>query len=135
MSWRESLIRISSFEVEMLQKRLADVVERRSAAEMRLIILEAEGEAEIAHANADAQAGWYRAGFLEALRARRSTLHGEIGALNAEEAGARDALAEAFEALKRFEHVAEAARVVELKAEARREAVVMDELGLRRRTR
>lgn len=135
MSWKESLIRISSYEVEMLQRRLADVVARRADAELRLVILAAESEAEIAHADQDAQAGWYRAGFLQAMRNRRAAAQGDINALTAEEAGARDALAEAFEALKRFEHIAEAARLAAVKEESRRETVALDELGLRRKAR
>jgi flagellar protein FliJ len=135
MSWKESLIRISSYEVEMLQRRLADVVERRCEAELRLVVLDADSEAEIVHADRDAQAGWYRAGFLQAMRQRRANLQGEIAGLGAEEAGARDALAEAFEALKRFEHVAETARLAAVKEEARRETVALDELGLRQRAR
>ena len=135
MSWKESLIRISSYEVEMLQRRLADVVARRADAELRLVILAAESEAEIARADQDAQAGWYRAGFLQAMRNRRAAAQGDINALAAEEAGARDALAEAFEALKRFEHIAEAARLAAVKEESRRETVALDELGLRRRAR
>src|SRR5580698_7088656 len=111
MSWRESLIRISNYEVEMLQKRLSEVVDRRAQAELRLIVLAAEAEAEITRADQDAQAGWYRAGFLQAMRGRRANLEGEIAVLKSEEAGARDALAEAYEALKRFEHVAESARM------------------------
>ncbi|HEY3888697.1 MAG TPA: flagellar export protein FliJ [Caulobacteraceae bacterium] len=135
MSWKESLIRISSYEVETLQRRLADVVARRGDAELRLIILAAESEAEIVSADQDAQAGWYRAGFLQAMRNRRAAAQGEIAALTAEEAGARDALAEAFEALKRFEHIAEAARLAAVKEESRRETVALDELGLRRKAR
>jgi flagellar FliJ protein len=135
MSWKESLIRISSYEVEMLQRRLADVVARRADAELRLVILAAESEAEIARADQDAQAGWYRAGFLQAMRNRRAAAQGDINALVAEEAGARDALAEAFEALKRFEHIAEAARLAAVKEESRRETVALDELGLRRKAR
>jgi flagellar FliJ protein len=135
VSWQDSLIRISNHEIEGLQKRLAEVVERRTDAEMRLVILEAEAEVEIVRADQDAQAGWYRAGFLQAVRARRATLQGDIGSLIAEEAGARDALQEAFEALKKFEHVAELSRAAAAKVEARREAVILDDLGLRRRSR
>jgi flagellar FliJ protein len=135
MSWRESLIRISTYEIETLQRRLADVVERRSGAELRLVVLEAEAEAEILFADRDAEAGWYRAGFFAATRTRRAALQGEIAALEAEEAGARDALSEAFEALKKFEQVAENARLADVKAEARREAVVLDDLGARKRAR
>ena len=75
MSWRKSLIRISTYEIETLQRRLADVVERRSSAELRLVVLEAEAEAEILFADRDAEAGWYRAGFLAATRTRRAALH------------------------------------------------------------
>ena len=135
MSWKESLVRISSYEVEMLQRRLAEVAARRADAELRLVILAAEAEAEIARADQDAQAGWYRAGFLQAMRNRRAAVQAEIAALAAEEAGARDALAEAFEALKRFEHIAETARLAAVKEEARRETVALDELGLRKRAR
>ena len=75
MSWREVPIRISTYEIETLQRRLADVVERRSSAELRLVVLEAEAEAEILFADRDAEAGWYRAGFLAATRTRRAALH------------------------------------------------------------
>ena len=135
MSWRQSLIRISNYEVEMLQKRLSEVVDRRAQAELRLIVLAAEAEAEITRADQDAQAGWYRAGFLQAMRGRRANLEGEIAVLKSEEAGARDALAEAYEALKRFEHVAQTARVAAVKEEARRETLALDEMGLRQRAR
>jgi flagellar protein FliJ len=135
MSWRESLIRISNYEVETLQKRLAEVVERRTLAELRLVMLEADAEVEIVRADADAQAGWYRAGFLASVRSRRATTQGDIDTLLAEEAGARDALSEAFEALKRFEHVAETARVAAVKVEARRDAVILDDLGQRKQAR
>jgi flagellar FliJ protein len=135
MSWQDSLIRISNHEIEGLQRRLAEVVERRTGAELRLVFLEAEAEIEIVSADSDPQGGWYRGGFLEAVRARRASLQDEIVGLAAEEAGARDALSEAFEALKKFEHVAELSRVAAAKAEARREAVVLDDLGLRQRVR
>lgn len=135
MSWKESLIRISHYEVDTLQKRLAEVVERRYRAEMRLVVLEAEAELEIVRANEDVQAGWYRAGFLQSVRLRRAAAQGEIDAMSAEEAGARDALSEAFEALKKFEHVAETARLAAVKEEARRDTMALDELGLRQRAR
>jgi len=106
-----SLIRISTHEVETLQKRLADIVDRRTHAELKLAVLEAEGESELRNARADAEAGWYMAGFREGLKVRKAAALETIDTLALEEAGARDALAEAFEALKKYEHVAEAARV------------------------
>jgi flagellar FliJ protein len=44
-------------------------------------------------------------------------------------------LAEAFETQKKYEQVAESARLVELKETARRETAALDELGLRRASR
>jgi len=35
MTWRESLIKIANHEVDTLQKRVAEIVERREAAQMR----------------------------------------------------------------------------------------------------
>jgi len=130
-----SLIRISTHEVEALQKRLADIVDRRTGAELKLAILEAEGEAEMQNARADAEAGWYMAGFREGLRQRKAAAQAVLDALAMEEEGARDALAEAFEALKKYEHLAEASRMAARKEAGRRETAALDELGLRRAAR
>ena len=40
-NWAQSLIRISNYEVETLQKRLAEITARRASAEMRIAVLEA----------------------------------------------------------------------------------------------
>src|SRR5579885_661937 len=107
MSWRESLIRISNHEVETLQKRLGEIVHRKSLAEMKLSVLEAEIESEREQAR---QGGldvyWSLQGFLEGAKHRRVDIETQIDAIAQEEAGARDALNEAFERLKKFEHVA-----------------------------
>lgn len=127
-----SLIRISTYEVEDLQKRLAEIVDRRTAVEIQLAVLEAEGESELQNARADAEAGWYMAGFREGLKVRKAKAQAAIDAIALEEQGARDALAEAFEALKKYEHVAESAKVAARKEAGRRETAALDELGLRR---
>ena len=57
----------------------------------------------------------------------------DLGELEAEEEGARDALTGAFEELKKFEHVAELSRLERLAAAERRESAAFDALGLRRR--
>ena len=77
MSWAQSLIKLSTYEVEVLQKRMAEIAERRMAAEMKLAMLEAEGEAEAMRARQDAEAGWYQIGFWEGLRARKAMAKGE----------------------------------------------------------
>lgn len=132
MSWAQSLIKLSTYEVEVLQKRLAEIAERRMGAEMKLAFLEAEGEAEAMRAREDAEAGWYQVGFWEGLRARKAMVQVDIDRIALEEAGARDALALAFEEQKKYEQVAENIRLAQRKEAARLETAALDELGLRR---
>jgi flagellar FliJ protein len=133
MTWRQSLIRISTYEVEVMQKRLAEVADRRAHAEMRLAVLEAEAEAEMDHARRDGDAAMRLGAYMVGVRQRRGRIQDEIVQIGHEETGARDALAEAFEAMKKFEQVAEMARVAEAREAGRRETAELDELGLRAR--
>ena len=135
MSWAHSLIKLSSYEAEVLQKRLAEVVDRRVVCELKLAMLEAEGEAEAVFNAQEAAAGIYRAGFLDGLRIRKARIQDEINVILIEEQGARDALGEAFEAQKKYEHIAEHLAVAERKETGRRETAALDELGLRRAAR
>jgi flagellar FliJ protein len=132
VKWADQLIKLSNFELELLQTRLAGVVERRTRAELKLAVLIAGGEAEIAIARIDPEAARSLAAYTEGLKQRKAATQREIDLAAAEEQGAREALAEAFETLKRYEHVAETARLAEARESARRESAVLDELGLRR---
>jgi len=132
MSWAQSLVKLSTYEVEVLQKRMGEIAQRRHDAEMRLLMLEAEGEAEAQNARESAEAGMYLIGFQEGLRARRTAILAELAELTMEEQGARDALNGAFEEQKKYEQVAEDIRLARLRELARRDAAVMDEMGLRR---
>jgi flagellar FliJ protein len=131
MKWADSLIRIAKHEVETLQKRVAEITGRRISAEQRLEAMHREAEQEAERARTDPDAGWYHAGYMKGWRVMREKLAQQIAALTAEEAGARDALSQAFEELKKFEHVAEVARIAEAKEVAKRESAAMDEMGLR----
>ena len=132
-TWAQSLIRISNYEVETLQKRLAEIAERRAAADVRIAVLDAEAEAERDRARVDAEAGMMLGAYLNGWKARKAQAEGDLSVLDAEEAGARDALTGAFEELKKFEHVAETTRLNALIAAGRRETAAFDELGLRKR--
>jgi flagellar FliJ protein len=132
MSWAESLIKLSTYEVETLQKRLADIVEQCARVEMRLAMLHAEGEAEKAAAAQDPQNGWRIVGYMQSLRLRMDKVRSELNALQLEEQGARDALAQAFEAQKKYEHVAEQAQRMALRKAGEIERAQLDELGLRK---
>jgi flagellar FliJ protein len=135
MSWSESLVKLSTYEVETHQKRLGEIVARKAKVQARLKALHAEGEAEAVRARQDASAGWYQLGYLDGLRMRKAAVRAEIEVIAIEEAGARDALNAAFEDQKKYEQVVETARRVEAKEAARRETAVMDEMGLRRAAR
>ena len=132
-AWAQSLIRISSYEVETLQKRLAEITARRVAAEMRIATLAAEAEVEQARARQDAEASMLLQAYLNGWKVRKSAAETDIAEIEAEEAGARDALTGAFEELKKFEHVAETTRLNAIIAAGKRETAAFDELGLRRR--
>ena len=132
MRWADQLIKLSNFELEVLQTRLLQIVERRERAEMRLAVLIAQGEAEIALARTDPEAARSLAAFREGLKLRKAAAQRDIDLAMVEESGARDALAEAFEKLKKYEHVAETNRVAVARETARRENAVLDEMGLRR---
>ena len=131
MTWRQSLIRISNHEVETLQKRLAEIVDRRRQVEVRIALLEAEAEAESRGVGADAGAQRDLAEYMKGVKVRRGVLKGAVDAIMAEEHGARDALTLAFESLKKFEQVAEMARLADEREAARRETQAMDEMGAR----
>lgn len=134
MSWTDSLIRIRNFEIEELRKRLMALLDRRAVLEAELKALDEEAREEAAHARRDAEAGWYMAGFREGWKQRRTRIEGDLRTLAVEETGARDALSEAFEALKKVEKAAEGIAAAVAKDEARRETQALDEQALRRRS-
>jgi len=131
MSWSESLIKLAAYEVESRQLQLAEIAGRLAEAEMRLALLCAEGEAEARHAGENAEAGWYHIGYADGLRLRKAALQAQIEVIQAEERGARDALAQAFEEQKKYEQVAETARLAQVKETKRRENAELDEVGMR----
>ncbi|CAN5253467.1 flagella biosynthesis chaperone FliJ [soil metagenome] len=132
-AWAHSLIRISNYEVETLQKRLAEITGRRASAEMRLAVLDAEIAVERERARADAHASMLLGAYVTGWKMRKGVAEADLTTLDAEEDGARDALTGAFEELKKFEHVAETTRLNALIAASRRETAAFDEMGLRRR--
>lgn len=132
-AWAQSLIRISNYEVETLQKRLAEITARRASAEMRIAVLEAEAEVEQERARQDAEAAMLLQAYLNGWKVRKVAAETDVAEIEAEEAGARDALTGAFEELKKFEHVAEMTRLNAMIAAGKRETAAFDEMGLRRR--
>ncbi len=132
MSWIQSLIRMAELEVETLQKRLKEIGDRRDAVLRTLELMQQEANAEAAQARQSAEAGWYMAGFRESMKQRRAKLAGDLRGIAQEEQGARDALAFAFEEQKKYEKLAENARLAAAKTAAKLETAELDELALRR---
>jgi hypothetical protein len=93
MSWTDSLIKLANYEVENRQLRLTEITKRLADAELRLMVMTAEGEAEAKHAQQDPDAHWRYAAYAAALKVRKAAIEAEIDAIQAEERGARDALA------------------------------------------
>ncbi len=132
MSWAHSLIRVREFEIETLRKRLGAVMEAKVVAEATIVRLDAEAEAETAHARKDAEAGWYLIGFRDGWKLRRAKATADLKVVQMEEQGCRDALADAFTELKKVEMVAEAQAAAASKVVAKRERAALDEIALRR---
>lgn len=133
-AWAQSLIRLTNYEVETLQKRMAEVASRRADAEMKLVMLDAEAEGERAQASMDPLHSAMLNAYMQGWKLRRANAEGMIEALKREEEGARDALTAAFEELKKFEHVAEVSRLNARMEATRRENASFDEMGLRRKS-
>ena len=132
MKGAAALIRLGTYEVETLQKRLAEIGLRRAVLERRIATLDAELETETANARRFAEAGVYLVGFREGWRQRRGRAEAELAGVAAEEADAREALTRAFESLKKVEHVAALAAAHDARETARRETLALDEIALRR---
>ena len=113
MGWRQSLIRISNFKVEELQKRLKEIEDRREAALLVLDALDLEAEEEKLRARSDPSVAWCHPDYVKAWKIRRAKTEADVVAISAEADGARAALSEAFEELKKFEHAETLAKATE----------------------
>lgn len=129
--WAQSLIRISTYEVETLQKQLAEVVTRRTQTEMRLATLEAEFEVELNRARSDPSLTAQLPAYRQGVDARKAEAQSALDIIAHEERGVRDQLGLAFESLKKFEHVAEMSKLRKMAALNKAEQAQMDETALR----
>ncbi|MDV6331854.1 flagellar FliJ family protein [Asticcacaulis sp. 201] len=129
--WAKSLIRLSTFEVETLQKRLAEVVTRRTHAEMKIATLDAEYELECVRASQDASLSHGLTAYKMGFKHRRDAVSADLELIVREEEGVRDSLGMAFEDLKKFEHVAELSHLKRIANDKRIENAALDEAALR----
>ena len=73
-TWAQSLIRISNYEVETLQKRLAEISDRKAQTEMRLAMLEAEAEGEQDRARQDVDAAMMLRAYLNGWKQKKAAV-------------------------------------------------------------
>lgn len=130
--WAHSLIRLSKYEVESLQKGMAQIVSQRTAAELRCATLDAEREIERERAMGDPLMGMHWMAYVKGWEARKGQALHELDLLAEIEVKAREKLSDAYAELKKFEHVAEAAKVKQQKKMDAIEAAQMDEAALRK---
>lgn len=129
--WAKSLIRLSTFEVETLQKRLAEVVTRRTHFEMKVATLDAEYELECTRAQSDPALSHHLGAYKRGFKHRRELAVADLDLVTQEEDGVRDQLSHAFEDLKKFEHVAEITQLKRVATAKRIENAAMDEAAQR----
>lgn len=129
--WTQSLIKIANHEVETLQKQVAEIVGRRLDVQGHQARLEAQVEAEAQHVRDHPESGLSHIAYLSGVRQKRARFLQVLAGLEQEEEQVRQALAEAFEALKKYEIVAQNIKLAEDRELARQETAMLDEMGLR----
>jgi flagellar FliJ protein len=129
--WTQSLIKIANHEVETLQKQVAEIVGRRQDVQGQQARLEAQVDLEAQHVRDHPGSGLSHMAYLSGVRQKRARFLQVLAGLDQEEEQVRQALAEAFEALKKYEIVAQNIKLAEDRALARQETAMLDEMGLR----
>jgi flagellar FliJ protein len=129
--WTQSLIKIANHEVETLQKQVAEIVGRRQDVQGHQARLEAQVDLEAQHVRDHPGSGLSHMAYLSGVRQKRARFVLVLAGLDQEEALLRQALAEAFEALKKYEIVAQNIQLAKDRQIARQETAMLDEMGLR----
>lgn len=126
----EALIKIHSFELDEKRRTLKEIEEFRAQIEESLEALADELAKEQAAARNSDEGGFAYGGFARSVIQRRTALNASLDAATQQVEAAREAVAQAFEALKKYE-ITKAGRDSAALAEARRrERILLDELGL-----
>lgn len=126
----ESLIKIHAFELDEKRRALKQIEEFRQSIEISITQLATRVAEEQAAARASDEGAYAYGPFARSVIQRRGALQESLASVTAQAEEARDAVARAFETLKKYE-ITKAGRDSEAVAEARRrERILLDELGL-----
>jgi flagellar protein FliJ len=137
MSALESLIRLHRWQIDERKRHLADLeaLAAKLREEQRRLALEEEREQAVA--TASTEAAYAYAGYAHGLIERRRKLLQSLAEIDGQVAKAREALAEAFQEVKRYEITAASRLRQQQIREQKRQQRTLDELGVeayRRRT-
>lgn len=126
----EALIKIHTFELDEKRRALKQIQEFQNSVEDALEQLEVQVSSEQAAARGSDEGAYAYGAFAQSVIQRRAALQESLVSVTAQVVSARDAVARAFETLKKYE-ITKAGRDSEALAEARRrERILLDELGL-----
>ncbi|MBN4083202.1 flagellar FliJ family protein [bacterium AH-315-B06] len=135
MKGLDALIKIHGFELDQKRRALKEIEEAEAGIETKIRNLEAELLDEQEAARHSVEGVYTYGGYARAVITRRETLRQSQAEVMQQLAAARNAVAEAFETLKKYE-ITKASRDARARAEAtRRETIQLDELGLNAHTR
>ena len=130
MSALDSLIRVNRWQLDERRQQLAQLerLDERLRAELGRLEGDFGREADVARDDGEAARAW--AAYAEAVGIRRKTLEASIANVVAQLVVAREALAEAFQDVKRYELAAAARQKKERAVIVRRDQVRQDEVAL-----
>lgn len=130
MSTMESLIRLHRWQVDERRRHLAELDGLAERLRHALERLGEEQQSEAAAAADSMEAKFGYAGYIRQVMERRRTLEQSLADVEAQIVQARDALAQAFEEMKRYETAAANRERLRLQRAARREGNELDALAI-----
>lgn len=131
----EALIKVHAFELDEKRRSLKEIEEFRQQIEGSLVTLQVELTEEQKAAQHSVEGTYAYGGFARSVIQRRVALEESLVAVTLQVDEAREAVAQAFETLKKYE-ITKAGRDSAAVAESRRrERILLDELGLHAFTR
>ena len=137
MSALESLIRLHRWQLDERRRQLADLDQLLHKLRQEEVRLEAEAKAEQEAASASSEAALGYAGYARQLVERRRKLPQSIAEVEQQLVLAREALAEAFQEVKRYEITLSNRQRQQRQKLERRQQAALDDLaieGYRRKT-
>lgn len=135
MSALDSLIRLHRWQLDERRRALADLdrLADRLRQEQERLDIEQQVEQAVAAASAEAARGY--GAYARRLIERRQKLAQSVADVEQQIAQAREALAEAFQEVKRYEITASNRERQQRQKTARRQQQVLDEIGIDRHAR